>query len=99
VRAKPGCASPKNKETSEDEHCEEPSAHVHHLDGLGPQGPRGFDPENLMALCPRCHALRTRPWEFRPEVAAVPAFEPRATERKKTGRAIFRQAPARRVGG
>jgi 5-methylcytosine-specific restriction endonuclease McrA len=74
----------------EEERCEEPSAHVHHLDGLGPQGRRGFDPENLMALCPRCHALRTRPWEFRPEVAQVPSFEPRAAERTKSGRLIFR---------
>jgi 5-methylcytosine-specific restriction endonuclease McrA len=75
----------------EEEGCEEPSAHVHPLHGLGPQGPRRFDPHNLMALCARCHALRTRPWEFRPDAAAVPSYEPRAAaEPRKPGRVIFR---------
>lgn len=33
--------------------------HVDHLDGLGPNGPRGHDPANLQTLCPRCHGLKT----------------------------------------
>lgn len=33
--------------------------HVHHLDGLGPRGPRGHDPSNLQALTQRCHARVT----------------------------------------
>lgn len=33
--------------------------HVHHKDGLGPTGPRGFDPTNLEALCPHHHNQHT----------------------------------------
>lgn len=33
--------------------------HVHHIDGLGPLGPRGHDPDNLEALTQRCHARIT----------------------------------------
>lgn len=29
--------------------------HVHHIDGLGPRGERGYDPDNLQALCAVCH--------------------------------------------
>jgi 5-methylcytosine-specific restriction protein A len=28
---------------------------VHHKDGLGPNGPRGYDPSNLIAVCRKCH--------------------------------------------
>jgi 5-methylcytosine-specific restriction enzyme A len=47
-----------------DEPCERPSAIVHHLDGRGPTGPRGHDPDNLMALCRAHHAKRTEPWRY-----------------------------------
>lgn len=33
--------------------------HVDHIDGLGPDGPRGHDPANLQALCASCHATKT----------------------------------------
>lgn len=33
---------------------------VDHLDGLGPNGPRGHDPDNLQALCPTHHGQKTR---------------------------------------
>jgi 5-methylcytosine-specific restriction protein A len=33
---------------------------VHHVDGLGPKGPRGFDETNLVALCHSCHSKVTR---------------------------------------
>ncbi len=33
---------------------------LHHLDGLGPKGPRGRDPENLETLCKPCHTAATR---------------------------------------
>lgn len=33
---------------------------VHHIDGLGPKGPRGHDPFNLETLCHSCHSRRTR---------------------------------------
>ncbi len=29
--------------------------HVHHIDLLGPNGPRGYDPTNLQPLCESCH--------------------------------------------
>lgn len=32
---------------------------VHHIDGLGPLGPRGFDWSNLRALTKRCHSRIT----------------------------------------
>ena len=32
---------------------------VHHLDGLGPGGPRGHDDANLMSLCKAHHTIRT----------------------------------------
>ncbi|MGO9957940.1 MAG: HNH endonuclease signature motif containing protein [Solirubrobacteraceae bacterium] len=35
--------------------CTAPATEVHHLDGLGPNGPRGYDGNNLQALCKRCH--------------------------------------------
>lgn len=43
--------------------CEEchvlPSAHVDHKDGRGPDGPRGYDWDNLKALCRSCHSRKT----------------------------------------
>ena len=33
---------------------------VHHVDALGPKGPRGHDWMNLLALCHSCHSRRTR---------------------------------------
>jgi 5-methylcytosine-specific restriction enzyme A len=39
--------------------CGGPAIEVHHLDGKGPRGRRGFDPANLLPLCHRCHARRT----------------------------------------
>lgn len=36
-----------------------PAREVDHIDGLGPKGPRGHDPENLRSLCKPCHSKRT----------------------------------------
>jgi 5-methylcytosine-specific restriction protein A len=33
-----------------------PAHHVHHKDGLGPTGPNGLEPSNLLAVCRGCHA-------------------------------------------
>ena len=32
---------------------------VDHIDGLGPSGPRGYDDNNLAALCQSCHSSKT----------------------------------------
>lgn len=32
---------------------------VHHIDGLGPNGPHGYSPENLMRVAARCHSRIT----------------------------------------
>ena len=37
-------------------HCPEPATIVHHIDGKGPRGPKGYDPENLLPLCRSCHS-------------------------------------------
>jgi 5-methylcytosine-specific restriction protein A len=37
----------------------QPSAHVDHRDGRGPDGPRGLDDSNLKALCKSCHSRKT----------------------------------------
>ena len=42
------------------EGCSEPATDLHHLDGLGPKGPRGFDPSNLQPLCHRHHSMITQ---------------------------------------
>ncbi len=39
--------------------CAGPSAHTHHIDELGPNGPRGFDRRNCEALCSSCHNSHT----------------------------------------
>lgn len=39
--------------------CVEPATEVHHVDGLGPKGPRGHDDGNLAALCSHHHKLVT----------------------------------------
>ena len=39
--------------------CGQPSVHTDHLDGLGPRGPRGHDPGNLMAMCKPHHSSKT----------------------------------------
>lgn len=39
--------------------CLDSSTDVDHIDGLGPDGPRGFDPTNCRALCHRHHSRRT----------------------------------------
>lgn len=36
-----------------------PAQHVDHRDGLGPKGPRGFDPTNFVAMNHRCHSRKT----------------------------------------
>ena len=36
--------------------CFEPATEVHHLDELGPNGPRGHDQANLAALCKSHHS-------------------------------------------
>jgi 5-methylcytosine-specific restriction endonuclease McrA len=35
--------------------CGRPATEVHHIDGLGPRGPRGLDQKNLLASCKSCH--------------------------------------------
>lgn len=39
--------------------CIQPATDVHHLDGLGPRGPRGHDRENLVSLCHAHHSAIT----------------------------------------
>ena len=39
--------------------CGEQATEVHHIDGLGPNGPRGHDYFNLEPLCKSCHSKRT----------------------------------------
>lgn len=39
--------------------CEAGATDVHHLDGLGPLGPRGHDAANLQALCHSHHSTIT----------------------------------------
>ena len=39
--------------------CISPATDVHHLDGLGPSGEHGHDPDNLQALCHRHHSIIT----------------------------------------
>lgn len=49
--------------------CTQPAAEVHHVDGLGPAGPRGYDRANLQALCSSHHSAITnasRPKRQRP---------------------------------
>jgi 5-methylcytosine-specific restriction protein A len=45
--------------TCEEPGCTEPAIDVHHLDGLGPLGPRGHQHHNLLALCKTHHSQRT----------------------------------------
>ena len=50
--------------------CGKPSTDVHHLDGLGLNGPRGYDPANLQALAHDCHSRITageHGWGARPK--------------------------------
>lgn len=39
--------------------CTRRSAHTHHLDGKGPLGPRGYEWDNLEALCASHHSQLT----------------------------------------
>lgn len=39
--------------------CGQPATDVDHIDGLGPNGPRGHDPTNLRPLCHPHHSART----------------------------------------
>lgn len=39
--------------------CDQPSVHTDHVDGLGPRGPLGHDPQNLQALCKPHHSAKT----------------------------------------
>lgn len=48
--ANPACAHPG---------CSAGSAVTDHIDGLGPLGPRGFDPANWQALCWSHHSRKT----------------------------------------
>lgn len=50
LRANPNC---------HEDGCLERATDVHHLDGLGPKGPRGHDWMNLEALCHAHHSQRT----------------------------------------
>jgi 5-methylcytosine-specific restriction enzyme A len=42
--------------TCEQAGCHTAAVDVHHLDGLGPNGPKGHAASNLQALCKRHHA-------------------------------------------
>lgn len=37
----------------------EAATDVHHIDGRGPLGERGYDPANLESLCHSCHSKKT----------------------------------------
>lgn len=50
LRAHPGCAVL---------NCSWPATEVHHIDGQGPNGPRGRDWTNLRALCKSHHSQIT----------------------------------------
>lgn len=39
--------------------CGKPASPVDHIDGLGPNGPRGHDHDNLQSLCTPCHSVKT----------------------------------------
>lgn len=39
--------------------CARLATDLDHLDGLGPLGPRGFDPENCQGLCHSHHSAKT----------------------------------------
>lgn len=39
--------------------CGRPATQVDHIDGLGPKGPRGYDPDNFQALAHGCHSRKT----------------------------------------
>jgi hypothetical protein len=81
--------------TCDEAGCDRPSRHTHHLDGRGPEGPRGFDPDNLLALCASHNARRTQPWlyaqdeELRLSLYAARGTRPAEPEARRSGRAIF----------
>lgn len=72
LKARPWCEWPGG--------CGEKATDVHHLDGQGPKGPRGFDPANLQPLCHSHHSqitARERPAGFVKRGAiAVPRRRP-----------------------
>ena len=39
--------------------CTQPATDVDHIDGLGPHGPHGHDPDNLRGYCHTHHSQRT----------------------------------------
>jgi 5-methylcytosine-specific restriction protein A len=39
--------------------CPNPATDVHHKDGRGPNGPHGYDSDNIEALCHPCHSRHT----------------------------------------
>jgi 5-methylcytosine-specific restriction enzyme A len=45
----------KRNPTCEWPDCDHAAEHVHHIDGLGCRGPRGYDMGNLMSLCAAHH--------------------------------------------
>lgn len=47
--------------------CSQPVGIVHHLDGLGPAGPRGHDPANLRSACHHHHRQVTHHAELNRE--------------------------------
>jgi 5-methylcytosine-specific restriction protein A len=51
LRTHPICEDP--------EGCIAPATDVHHLDGLGPNGPRGHDHQNLESRCHSHHSQET----------------------------------------
>lgn len=57
LRAHPACECPRHQAMPA---WRRPAAtDVHHLDGLGPHGPRGYDWGNLQALTHACHSSIT----------------------------------------
>jgi len=50
LRLHPSCTQPG---------CDAAATDVDHIDGLGPSGPRGHDPDNLRSYCHSHHSQRT----------------------------------------
>lgn len=56
ARRDPVCEWVERDESGSWQRCDREAVHVHHIDGLGCRGPRGYDMGNLQALCPQ-HTL------------------------------------------
>ncbi|MFD9108717.1 MULTISPECIES: HNH endonuclease signature motif containing protein [Streptomyces] len=57
LRENPLCVS--ERCAAKPEPLRKAASEVDHIDGLGLQGPRAFDPANWQALCKPCHSRKT----------------------------------------